>query len=461
MAAVMLTASGFVFLRKPSAGRAAWLALFAILSVQVLYHNVVLVAAVCFGAWAVCWRRGEGRAAVLVLIVALVSAASLVPYASILGNLTSSNPASLMFRTGATMRRFIGSCKDTFGYPRWGYMYVWAALAAMIIIRAWAGLWRKASGECLPNDPENHLPGTRTNSGRPADLSARVPLRHDHAEAKGEGGETGNTAGSSPTAGSAAVPMEDFGLFAAVTLLFSAIAFAAFFWRAQMPMQSWYLLPFLASAVVCFDGGRPIFPGLLRFVFIGLVAGTGALSGLTTFSLLDRHFSDVKMFANELAQKAGPRDYILVYPWNYGITFNYYYKGAADWNTVPPLSDHSIHRVDLVLARMEDTNALGATLKKISQTLESGHRVWFLSSANWPFPQPPGTPPRASPPPPPLKYYGWSEIPYSAAWGSQTLQFLIDHSARFRQKYSSLGNYRTENMDLYVAEGWRTNFVKK
>ncbi|MGH8022686.1 MAG: hypothetical protein ACRED1_03835, partial [Limisphaerales bacterium] len=59
--AIMLTASAFVFLRKPSTPRAAWLALFAILSVQVLYHNVVLVAAVCLGAWAVCWRRRDGR----------------------------------------------------------------------------------------------------------------------------------------------------------------------------------------------------------------------------------------------------------------------------------------------------------------------------------------------------------------------------------------------------------------
>jgi hypothetical protein len=425
--AIMLTASAFVFLKQPSGRRAAWLTLYAILSVQVLYHNVVLVAAVCFGAWAVCWRRRDGRAAVQILIVAIVSAASLLPYLHMLSSITSGGPVSLMFRTGATMRRFIWSCQDVFAFPSiqlperifgnlgiWGYVYiyVWAGLALMIIICACAGLWRTA--------------------GR-----ADLPVSQD--------------------AGCATIPQKDFSLFASVTLLFSAVVFPIFFWRAQMPMQSWYLLPFMASAVVCFDGARPAFPGLLRSVFIALVAGTALLSALTTGGLLNRQFSNVKMWANDLEQNAGPHDYILVYPWNWAITFNHYYKGATPWNTVPPLSDHSIHRVDLVLAQMENTNALAPTLEKIAQTLQSRHRVWFLGPASTRLPEP-GTPPPASLPPPPLKFWGWSEIPYSGVWGAQTLQFLTDHSRKFQlSKYPSSDVYLTENMDVYVADGWRTN----
>jgi len=417
--AVLLTASAFVYLRKPSTKRAAWLALFAVLSVQVLYHNVVLVAAVCCGAWAVCWRRADKRAAVQVLIVAIVSAASLMPYVGILHGLTSGDPASQVFRTGATMRRFIWSCEDTLGFPRWGYVYAWAGLALILIVCACMGVWR----------------GCRA-----------VPTAF---EAGGEeAASTGRRDGC---------PAADLSLFASVTLILAAIGFPVFFWRAQMPMQSWYLLPFLGLAVVCFDGGRPVFPGLLRSVFIALVAGSAVLSGLATASLLARHFSNVEIFAKELAADAGPDDYILVHPWNWAITFNYYYKGITPWNTVPPLSDHSIHRVDLVLAQMENSNALAPVMAKISQTLKSGHRVWFLGVANMQFPKP-GTPPLKSLPSPPLKYSGWSESPYSSVWCSQTIQFLVDHSVKFRQfKYSSLDGL-TENMELYVADGW-TNAV--
>ncbi|HUA64929.1 MAG TPA: hypothetical protein VME24_03715, partial [Alphaproteobacteria bacterium] len=255
VAAIMLTASAFIFLKKPSAPRAGWMAFFATLSVQVLYHNVVLVAAVCFGAWAVCWRRADGRAAVQILIGAIVSAASLLPYVRMLSSITSGGPASMVFRTGATMRRFIFSCHDAFGSPLWGYMYVWVALALMIIGCACASLSRRPNGR------------------------ADLPV--------------------SQNAGSTMVPETDFRLFASVTLLFSAIVFPIFFWRAQMPMQSWYLLPFMASAVVCFDGARPVFPGLLRSVFIALVAGTALVSTLTTGNLLSRQFSNVNIMAKE------------------------------------------------------------------------------------------------------------------------------------------------------------------
>jgi hypothetical protein len=417
--AVMLTAAGFVFLKRPSTARAAWLTLFAILSVQVLYHNVVLVAAVCFGAWAVCLRRADKRAAFQILIVAVVSAASLLPYAHILNGLTSSGPASEVFRTGATMRRFIWSCKDSFGFPLWGYMYVWMALALIVIICACIGLWRIVWA---------------ARQHHPTDGRADLPVSQD-----------------------VGCPTSDFSLFASVTLLLAAVGFPIFFWRAQMPMQSWYLLPFMGLAVVCLDAGRPVFPGVLRFVFVGLVGGTAVLSGLTSANLLTRHFSDVNVFARELTENAGPEDYILVHPWNWAITFNYYYKGATPWNTVPPISDHSIHRVDLILAQMENTNALAPELDKISQTLKSGHRVWFLGVANMRFPKP-GTPPPPPLPLPPLKYYGWTESPYSSVWCGQTIQFIVDHSVKFRRfKYSSPDGL-TENMDLYVADGW-TNGV--
>lgn len=399
--AVILTASAFFYLQKPSLRRAAWLALWAVLSVQVLYHNAVLVAAVCFGAWTVCWRRSDPKAAIQILCVALLAAASLLPYLHIF---ISSGGAAALFRTGVELRRFFWSYDDTLGYPFSGFIYVWAFLGLIIIARAGAGLLKP----------------------RPA------------------AAQTDNS-------------QDDFSLFAAVTLIIALVGFPVFFWRAQMPMQSWYVLPFLACAVVCFDAALPVFPGLLRGTFVGLATGTALVSTLTTANLLSRQFSNVHLYATELADDASAKDYILVSPWIYGITFGYYFHGTTPWDTIPPISDHSIHRLDLVLADMENTNAMAPVFHRIARTLESGHRIWFLTLAGTPIPAP-GIPAPASLPPPPLKYSGWSESPYSVVWTSQTLQFIADHSARFGEfKYSSLTGYITENMDLYVADGWRTN----
>ncbi len=57
---IMLTAAAVALLRQPSWLRTGWLALLAILSVQALYHNAVLVGAICLGAWMVCWRKKTG-----------------------------------------------------------------------------------------------------------------------------------------------------------------------------------------------------------------------------------------------------------------------------------------------------------------------------------------------------------------------------------------------------------------
>jgi hypothetical protein len=462
--AIMLTASAFVFLQKPSVAHTAWLALFGILSVQVLYHNAVLVAAVCCGAWSVCWRRSDGGAAIQILIVAIVSAASLLPYSHVLAGFSSGDATSLLVRTGATMRRFIWSCEDTFGFPLYGYIYVWAALGLMIIVCACIGVW--AARE-RPTGRADRQVSQDARQGLSAAGSGAV------SATGGEGGGsatceavtrrldacvTGADAALTPKLRTAS-STDDFSLFAGVVLIVAAIGFPVFFWRAQMPMQSWYLLPFMGAAVVCFDGARPVFAGVLRMVFVALVAGTALLSGLSTASVLTRHFSNVNIFARELAQDAAPQDYILVYPWNWAITFDYYYKGKTPWNTVPSLADHSVHRVDLILAQMENTNALAPDLEKISGTLKSGHRVWYLGMAGMRIPMR-GTPPPPPLPPPPLKYYGWSEFYYSAVWERQTVQFIADHSVSFRQfKFSALDGYLTENMGLYVAEGW-TNGVK-
>ncbi len=371
--AVMLITSACLFVQKPGASRALWFAVFTILSVQVLYHNVVLVAAVCFGTWAVCWRRKDSRAALEVLLIAILSAASLLPYAQ---NLAAIAGTSSAIRTGVQLLRFFSSYRDTLGFPLTGYTYVWVALAVIIIVRAGIDLWRKPAEAA--NAPEN-----------------------------------------------------DLSLFASVTLVLVAVGFPIFFWRAQMPMQSWYLLPFLASVAVCFDAALPVFRGLLRPAFFGFVTATALVSIVTTGRILNRHFSDVNLFAQALTAAAGPQDYIIVSPWTCGITFNHYFTGATPWDTLPPLSDHSVHRFDLFQLQTQNTNVLAPVFQKISRTLQSGHDLWIL------------------------KCPGASVDPYSRDWDSQTTHFIATHSSNLKEfPNPSTEIYITESATLLMASGW-------
>jgi hypothetical protein len=403
--AIALTASAFLFLREPSRKRAVWLSVFAILSVQTLYNSSVLVAVICLGAWAVCWQRKDKRSALQILIVAVVSAASLLPY---LHNLIANNDTSLVLRVGANKLRFFSSYESIFDSPVSGYRYDWIILAAIIVVCAATGFWQKPSADVK------------------TDKSFVV---------------------------------HDFSLFASITIILATAAFPLFFWYAQMPMESWYLLPYVAAVVVCFDAALPALAGILRGVFLVFIVVTALISTALTCKVIDYHFSNMERCAQLLAADAAPNDYVLVCPWNFGITFGYYFKGATPWDTLPPLADHSAHRYDLIMLQMENTNALVPMFQKVSKTLESGHRVWVLADSDWIVIPKPGTPAPVTLPPPPLKYTGWAWSRYSEVWADQTAHFLADHSAGFQQlpQTNSTEIYRMENMNVFVAEGWRTN----
>jgi hypothetical protein len=402
--AITLTASAFVFLQQPSLPRAIWFGVFAILSVQVLYHNTVLVAAICFGAWAVCWQRKDGRVALQILLIAVVAAVSVLPYAH---SLATSASYSDVLRSGVKLPRFFASYTDTLGYPLSGYVCVWALLYVVIVFFAVAGLQKKAN------------PSAQNDT-----------------------------------------PNDDLILFAAVTLTLATIGFPVFFWRAQLPMQSWYVLPFMACVAVCFDAVLAVRDWIVRVIFVLFVAVTALISIPNTNKLLAAHFSDVDIYAQALAANAAPKDFIIVEPWLFGITFNHYFTGATPWNTMPPLSNHETHRFDLIQQQLQNTNAIAPELQQIAETLQSGHRVWILADNGWMGVPPAGARAPASLPLAPLKDTGWADFPYTRVWAAQTACYLRDHSSQFGLlKSLSDDRYITEDMQLFVAQGWRTNSI--
>jgi hypothetical protein len=404
--AAALTACAFIFLQQPSTARAIWLTLTAILSVQLLYNNAVLVAAICFGAWAVCWRRKDGRAALQVLLVAVISATSLLPYTQ---NLIAGATAASVLRTGVKLSRFFASYNDTLGFPLSEYIYVWGLFYVVIIFKAAAGFRQQPKAEGQTNSRESN---------------------------------------------------GDLSLFAAVALTLAVVGFPIFFWRAQLPMQSWYVLPLMATAAVCFDVAVPCRHWIWRAALIVFALVTAGYSFPETNKLLDGHFSDVNLYARKLTANADPKDYIIVDPWLFGITFDHYFKGATPWDTLPPLPDHATHRFDLVKLQLQDTNAIAPVFQKIAQTLQSGHHVWVLADKGWFGIPGAGQSPPPSLPPAPSPKTGWADWPYTQVWAAQMACFISAHSTQFGKLQAlSKDRFITEDVDAFVASGWKTNSV--
>jgi hypothetical protein len=214
-------------------------------------------------------------------------------------------------------------------------------------------------------------------------------------------------------------------------------------------------MPPLALAAACFDFGIPLarFPRLVRVSAFGLLIGTALAALPMTVSDLRGQLTNTDRLAARIAAEASPQDFIIITPWYGGITFSRYYHGPASWDTLPPLADHTLHRYDLVLDNMKDTNSLAPVLDKITATLRSGHRVWIVGQLEWP-PDVSQVPPVL--PAAPLPGYGWSDLPYMGSWAWRTSYLIAKHSDHFtpvQMPDDGLPKFQ-ENFHLYLAEGW-------
>ena len=399
---VLTAAAAWNFLKKTSWLRAGILALAAILSVQALYPNAVFFAAICFGAWAVCGWRKDFRAAGKIFLVALIAAASLLPYWTILSALPAS---AISERTGFSLPIVLNNIFNVIEFPRPACAWVWEFLVLAVFGFGGAALFPRAK---------------------------------------------------KPAATAKEISPEDLPVFAGVTLFAALIGFTGFLWFAAVPTQPWYFLPLAALVAVCLDFGLPLLSlnRLCRTAFLTLAAGIAVLAVPIAHQNLDWRFTNVDVLARQVAQAAAPQDFVIVTPWFCGVSFDRYFKSATPWQTVPPLADHSTHRYDLFRDQMKTPDALRPELNQIAATLQAGHRVWVVGEMDIPKS---GTPSPENLPPAPLKNSGWSDVPYFQNWTKQAAWFLENHSAQFERVDTDTNDNVNFNEDLqvFVAQGWR------
>jgi hypothetical protein len=404
---LLLLAAIWAFLRNPSWIRTGLLAAAAVLAVQALFQNAIFVAAGCAGGWTICCRRRAPAAAAKIMLAALIAGSSLLPYWSRILPLASSSPASGIATLRSEFRPALALANlgKAAGFPLPPYIWIWGFFSlAVVVLAIWA--WRRES--C----PSSSLGSTERDNS-------------------------------------------DLPVLAAVTLLFGLVGFAAFLWWAALPVQPWYFLPPMALAAACFELSVPVLPRRLYCLFMTFITTTALLAFPFAWRQSHWRFTNVDLVARRLAAQSVAEDFILVTPWNRGISFARYFHGPSPWETTPPLGDHLKHRYDLLQMQTQAKEVMQPVLAQISTTLRAGNRVWVVVGG-MDIPLAPA-PVEADLDPPPLKHTGWSTGPYVRRWTAQATQFLRNHSRRFAEV--PLNNPEVinsnEELELWVAEGWQ------
>ncbi len=384
----LCAAAAWRFVEIPD--RKNWLlfTLAATLSVQTLFQNSVLVAAICLGAFVVALRQRKFKLTIAIFLAGLTAAISLLPYFhNLAGAAKNTSPLQMDFDYVIALNNL-----DTLlAYPLPVLFRVWVVLVGYVLLRAVASLFTKAGGDRF--------------------------------------------------------------LFAGATLMTGLPAFWFFLRLANFPVQPWYFLPPVALAAICLDATLPRFTGKFRAPFIGVLAALVLISTLFSGQILNLRFTNVDLAAGKISTMAKKNDFAVVMPWQIGITFAHYFKGLCGWTTMPPIADHRVHRYDLILQQMADTNAAQPVLEKISATLRAGGAVWVAGGindcedANMP----------AALPPPPLPTSGWNETPYRITWCNQLGWLLHRHATNIEEfkplTTQCLGD--TEQIALEKVTGWK------
>ncbi len=366
----------------------------AILSVQCMYQNAFLLAGVCLTGGLVAWRWSSAKSAGPVVLVGFAAAASLLPYwPSVHAARDWSILNEVSTGVGPLWRVFLEALRAGGALGTWA----WVALFLLLCAIGMAALRSRA---------------------RPLQAKGRVAV------------------------------------FGSILCVASIAIFFAALTASRLPTQPWYYVPLMAVIAPTLDAGACAAATsrakrAARLALAALIA-LGALGGWK--QVLERRTNMDAVAA--LVQKQGaPGDFILVYPWFNGVTFQRYYKGTAQWTTIPPIEDLRIHRYDLLKQKMADPNPMGPALEKMETCLKSGHRVWVVG----------GMPPLAGPgppaplPPAPGASSGWGNGPYVLLWGRQAAYFLMSH-ARESRSFPDLSSpfvNPLETISVGEVSGWR------
>jgi hypothetical protein len=218
----------------------------------------------------------------------------------------------------------------------------------------------------------------------------------------------------------------------------------------------WYYLAFSCVVAAALDliASSLCTAGWLRLFRLGFGLAALVAAPFADWSALTERQTNVDLAAQTVSAQVAPSDLIVVVPWKFGIPFHRYYRSAAPWTTIPDITDHQVHRYDLIKAKMRSAHPIDDLTEKIRATLSSGNRVWFVGGLYLPRPE-------EGPmvlPPAPASRFKWDNRAYTASWWQQLSVFAVVHankvdSVPLPQPESTRIN-ALEETSLTMVEGW-------
>jgi hypothetical protein len=389
-------------IQKPSVRNAVWACAIALLSVQTLYYNSFLLLAVCTGGMAVCLRRRWWRRIALLLGIGALAAMSVTVYIPVFRH--SKNWSPLFKTPGLGAAWYWQKFSESVSPP--GFLSVWIWVAVFVVVLVLGAV--------------SFLPGTR-----------RFALANQQ---------------------------QDIALFSAVAVSVGAAVYYFFLHRLSYITQPWYYLAYMALFGVAADCSLSLVASryAIRIARLALLVVLVAVSLPAVIANVRTRMTNLDLVAAEVARQAGKDDMVLVSVWHNGVTFNRYYRGAARWETLPPIDDHRFHRPDLLLPYMtaaDQRASLNLLYDQIQNTLAGGHRVWLVGALNF---LKPGEEPLVLPPAP-NSTIGWQLGGYQLSWSTQAGEFLQTHALQGdvlpAPTAQPVSDY--ENSQLMVLSGWQ------
>jgi hypothetical protein len=385
------------FIEVPGVGRGLLAGILAVVSVQTLYQNAFFLLAIGIGGVVVSLRQRQPAKAVGVLGIGVVAALSLLPY---INPVHQAQSWWVVSQTGTNVEITLDRLSKLTG-PFFG---VWVVVAVLAVV---------------------------FGIGRAVLAPRQDPVRE----------------------------REDLPLFGSIALVLGAVGFGVFIQLTGLLTQTWYYLPALCFTVVCCD---VIVSRMHPVATIGVLLLAVAMLIISispsAYAALRWRQTNGDLVAAQVARNAGVDDLVIVHPWYFGLTYGYYYHGAAKWTTLPPLTDYRFHRYDLVKEELATTNAIAPVLEQVVTALRSGNRVWVVGRL--PVPPTDGVVP-TSPPPAPNGPRGWDDQPYSEAWGLEFRYLLKHHVTNATMVIDPMTNSipinPAERMALIVTSGWKVS----
>jgi hypothetical protein len=244
--------------------------------------------------------------------------------------------------------------------------------------------------------------------------------------------------------------------FAISVCVLSVSGCYVFFRVLSYTTSVWYYLAFICVVAAALDliASSLCTADWLRLFRLGFGSAGLIAAPFADWSAITERQTNVDLVAQAVTARAAPSDLIVVVPWQFGIPFQRYYRGAAHWVTIPSIADHQVHRYDLMKSKMISAHPIDDLAEAIRVTLVSGNRVWFVGGLNLPTPE-------KGPmvlPPAPASRFKWDNRAYTASWWQQLSVLAILHARTLDPvTLPVLQNIRTNDLEqtsLTVVQGW-------